>query len=59
MRKGGKVPDKLIETVFGKGNRSVVDMMYSGTSKITVKNVCRQVIVIYLKERKKNYEQKI
>lgn len=43
MRKGGKVPDKLIETVFGKGNRSVVDMMYSGTSKITVKNVCRQV----------------
>ena len=24
MRKGGKVPDKLIETVFGKGNRSVV-----------------------------------
>lgn len=43
MRKGGKVPDKLIEMVFGKGNRSVVDMMYSGTSKITVKNVCRQV----------------
>ena len=32
MRKGEKVPDKLIETVFGKGNRSVVDMMYSGTS---------------------------
>lgn len=43
IRKGGKVPDKLIEMVFGKGNRSVVDMMYSGTSKITVKNVCRQV----------------
>lgn len=43
MRKGGKVPDKLIEMVFGKGNRSVVDMMYSGTSKVTVKNVCRQV----------------
>ena len=43
MRNGGKVPDKLIETVFGKGNRSVVDMMYSGTSKVTVKNVCRQV----------------
>lgn len=43
MRKGGRIPDRLIEAVFGKGNRSVVDMMYNGTSKATVRNVCSQV----------------
>ena len=43
IRRGGSIPDKLVEMVFGKGNTSVVSMMYEGSSKATVKNVCKQV----------------
>lgn len=43
IKKGRKIPDGLVERVFGKGNKSVIEMMYGGVSKASVKNVCHQV----------------
>lgn len=43
MKKGGKIPDWLIEKQFGKGNSCIVEMMYHGISRVSVRNVCDQV----------------
>lgn len=43
IRKGGSIPDFLVEMVFGKGNASIVEMMYPNTSPVTISNVFRQV----------------
>jgi len=43
IRNGGRVPEKITEKFFGKGNRSVTDMLYSGISSKSVKNICLDV----------------
>lgn len=43
LKMGGNVPDILVEKIFGKGNTSVVKMLFEGMSAASVKNVCTQV----------------
>ena len=43
IKAGGKVPDKLIGKIFGRGNTAVVNMMFEGMSAKSVKNVFNEV----------------
>ena len=43
MRDGKYVPGFLIDILMGKGNRSVIEMLYPGIQKETCRNACREV----------------
>ncbi len=43
IKMGGKVPDRLVEKIFGKGNTAVVQMLFDGMTGTSVKNVCTEV----------------
>lgn len=43
LEEGRPVPDALLAQVMGKGNRSVVEMLYPRTSQATVRNACRDL----------------
>ena len=43
LKMGGKVPDRLVEKIFGKGNTAVVQMLFEGMTAASVKNVCTEV----------------
>ena len=43
LKLGGKVPDRLVEKIFGKGNTAVVQMLFNGMTAASVKNVCTEV----------------
>lgn len=43
LKMGGRVPDRLVEKIFGKGNAAVVQMLFKGMSAVSVKNVCTEV----------------
>ncbi|WP_295156689.1 alpha/beta fold hydrolase [uncultured Ruminococcus sp.] len=43
LKMGGKIPDKLVEKIFGKGNAAVVQMLFEGMTARSVKNVCTEV----------------
>ena len=43
LKMGGRVPDGLVEKIFGKGNAAVVQMLFEGMSAASVKNVCTEV----------------
>ncbi|SDA26013.1 Pimeloyl-ACP methyl ester carboxylesterase [Ruminococcus sp. YE71] len=43
LKMGGKVHDRLVEKIFGKGNSAVVQMLFEGMTAASVKNVCTEV----------------
>ncbi len=54
MRDGKYVPGFLIDLLMGKGNRSVIEMLYPGITKETCRNACRDVYAYRIPERMDN-----
>ena len=51
MQSGRQLPDIITEHVFGKGNNSVKEMLYTGVSNNTIINCCHDVYRFELTER--------
>lgn len=43
LEDGQRVPEPLLAACMGRGNRSVIEMLYPRTSQITVRNACRDL----------------
>ncbi len=43
MQSGRTVPDRIADSVFGKGNNSVAEMLFTGVKSETIRNCCRDV----------------
>ena len=55
IKKGRKVPGPLLDRVTGKGNRSIIDMLYRGVRPETIRNVCRYVYRYHIPEGIKDF----
>ncbi len=51
FKAGGKVPDRLVEKIFGKGNTAIVKMLFEGMTARSVKNVFTEVYRYHLADR--------
>lgn len=43
MQSGRIIPDRITDSIFGKGNNSVAEMLFSGVKSETIRNCCRDV----------------
>ena len=56
IKKGNTVPDLLLDSFMGKGNKSIIEMLYYGVERDTIKNVCQYVYSYSIKEEIKDYK---
>lgn len=59
IRDGKWVPRFIIEKLMGKGNRSVIEMLYPGISSATLHNACRDVYAYQIPEGLKKTESEV
>ena len=59
VRDGKYVPGFLIDLLMGKGNRSLVDMIYPGITVETCRNACRDVYSYRISDKLKNTSSKV
>lgn len=53
IRDGKYVPGFVVDALMGKGNRSVIEMLYSGITVETCKKACRDVYAYHIPENLK------
>ena len=53
IRDGKYVPGFVVDELMGKGNRSVIEMLYPGITVETCKNACRDVYAYHIPENLK------
>lgn len=58
MQSGRAIPECITDSVFGKGNNSVAEMLFSDVKSETIRNCCRDVydFEVHDKQRKTNAE---
>ncbi len=59
IKAGKKIPKFLMDSVMGKDNNSVVEMLYSGITTDTIKTACEYVYTYKLPEQIGNYKEPI
>ncbi len=59
IKKGKSIPKPLYESVMGKGNNSLIEMMYMDISKETIRRVCNDVYRIDITDNIKQFEGKV
>ena len=50
IRDGRYVPDFVIDGLMGKGNRSVIEMLYPNISNATCRRACREIYAYHISE---------
>lgn len=53
------MPRFIIEKLMGKGNRSVIEMLYPGISSVTLHNACKDVYAYRIPEGLKNTNSEV
>ena len=59
IRDGKYVPGFLIDKLMGKGNRSVVEMLYPGITEETCRNACRDIYAYRIPVELKKTDSKV
>ncbi len=55
MKKGKSIPKFLMDSVMGKGNNSVAEMLYGGVTSNTIRNSCAFVYTYHIPDHIRNY----
>lgn len=59
IQQGKKLPQILIDSVMGKGNKSVIEMLYQNVSSETIKSACEYVYKYDIPEGLRNYKNPV
>lgn len=59
IQKGKKIPRLMMDIIMGKGNNSVVEMLYTGVTSKTITNVCEFVYKYEIPEEIRGYNGRI
>ncbi len=59
IKSGKQIPKVIYENIMGKGNNSLIEMMYMDISKETIRGVCNDVYQIDITDRIKQFKGKV
>lgn len=59
MQSGRVIPECITDSVFGKGNNSVAEMLFTGVKSETIRNCCRDVYDFEVREVLRNTKAEI
>lgn len=59
IKSGKQIPKVIYEKIMGKGNNSLIEMMYMDISKETIRRVCNDVYRIDITDRIKQFKGKV